>query len=69
MDTDCEVSSVERVGPVPALWSKLPPLNHHSMEIDQREQDALKLRLLGTHLHCVLTTVERRKCKSNIVDT
>lgn len=33
MDTDSEVSCVEWVGPVPALRPKLPPLNHHSMEI------------------------------------
>ena len=43
MYTDGEVSRVERVGPVPALWTKLPPLNHHRMKVDQREQDTLEL--------------------------
>lgn len=54
IDTDGEVSSVVWVGPVPALRSKLPPLNHYSMEVDQREQNALKFILFGAHLQCVL---------------
>lgn len=54
IDTDGEVTSVVRIRAVPALWSKLPPFHDNSMEIDQREEDALKLILAGTHLQGVL---------------
>lgn len=54
IDTDGEVTSVVRIRAVPALWSKLPPLHNNSMEIDQREEDALKLILAGTYLQGVL---------------
>lgn len=37
IDTDGKVASVERVGSIPALRTKLSPLNNHSMEIDQRK--------------------------------
>lgn len=61
VDTDGEITSVVRVGPVPALGTKLPPLHHHSMEVDQREQDALELILTRTHLKCVLYMPLRRE--------
>ena len=54
IDADGEVSSVVGVGPVPALRSKLPPLHHHSMEVDQGEQNALELILTRAHLKCIL---------------
>ena len=44
--TDGEVPSVVRIGSVPSLRSKLPSLHYHSMEVDQREQNTLKLILL-----------------------
>ena len=54
IDADGEIASVVRVGPVPALWPKLPPLHHYCVEIHQREQDAFELVLTRTHLKCVL---------------
>ena len=53
-DTDGEISSVVRIGPVPALWSKLPPLHHHGMEVDEGEQNALELILLRAYLQSFL---------------
>ena len=52
--TDGEITSVVGIRSVPSLWSKLPSLHHHSMEVDQREQNALELILFGTHLQSVL---------------
>ena len=54
IDTDGEVPSVVRVGVVPALGAKLPPLYHHHMEVDQGEEDALEPTLTGAYLKGVL---------------
>ena len=71
IDGDGEVSSVKRVGPVPSLWSKLPPLHHHGMEVDQREEKTLKFILTRTHLKCVLYNKHkqdngRATCSNNV---
>lgn len=52
--TDSEISSVERIGSVPALRPKLSSFHYHSMEVNQGEQDALELILTGAHLKSVL---------------
>lgn len=52
-----ELTDIERVHFVPALGSKLPPFCHHSVEIAQREQDDLELRLLAAHLQRLLVEV------------
>ena len=54
IDADHKVAGVERIAPVPALGSKLPPLSDDGMEVAEREQDTLELGLLAAHLHCVL---------------
>lgn len=51
---DGEVSGVERVGAIPPLGSKLASFCHHSVKVTKRKEDALKLRLPGTHLQGVL---------------
>ena len=51
---DGEVSGVEGVGSVPALGPELPALHHHSMEIDERENDALEFIFSSAHLQGVL---------------
>ena len=50
VDADGKVSGVVGIRPVPALGAELPPLHHHRMEVDQREEDALELVLTGTYL-------------------
>ncbi len=54
IDTDCKVTSVERIWPVPTLRTKFTSFNNASMEIAKREQDTLEFALFGTHLQCVL---------------
>lgn len=61
IDGDGQISIVEGIGPVPALSSKLSPLGHHSMEIAQRKQDHLELRLLGALFKSILKTDNRRR--------
>ena len=52
--TDSEVTSIVGVGSVPALRTELTSLNDNSMEVAQREEYALELILLSTHLKSVL---------------
>lgn len=59
IDTNGEVSSVVRIRTVPPLRAKLAPLNHSSMEVDKREENTFELIFTGTHLQCVLISVER----------
>ena len=54
INTDGEVSSVVWIGAVPSLRTKLPPLYHHRMEVDQGEENALELSFTRAHLKCVL---------------
>lgn len=49
VDRNGEVAGVKRVRSIPALRTKLPPLCHHSMEVAQGKQNALKLILPCTH--------------------
>ena len=51
---DGEVPGVEGVGAIPPLGPKLPSFCHHSVKVTKRKEDALKLRLPGTHLQGVL---------------
>ena len=51
---DDEVARVERVRLVPPLRSEFPPLRDDGVEVAEREEDALQLRLLGAHLEGVL---------------
>lgn len=54
VNRDGEVSGVEGVRSVPALWAKLPPLRHNRMEVAQGEQNTLELVLLCAHFQRVL---------------
>ena len=54
VDTDGEVAGVERVLAVPALRTELASLGHHSVEVAQREQNALELHLTSAHLQRIL---------------
>ena len=54
INTDSEISSVVRIGAIPALGTKLLPFNHHSVEVYQREEDALELIFSCAHFHRVL---------------
>ena len=54
IDTDGQVSGVIRIGAVPSLGTKLAPLDHNSVEVDEGEEDAFELILTRTHLQCVL---------------
>ena len=57
IDTDGEISSVEWVGTVPSLWSKLSTFHYHRMKVDQGEENTLELILTSTHLKSVLLCV------------
>ena len=48
---DVQISSIERIASVPSLRAKLPPLRHDGVEVAQREENTLELRLPGAHLH------------------
>ena len=67
IDTDGEISSVVGIGPVPSLRSKLSPLYHHGMEVDQREQDTLELILLRAHLEGILNETKIFKISSTLL--
>ena len=54
INTDSEVSSVVRIGAIPALGTKLSSFNYHSMEVYQGEEDALELIFSCAHFHRVL---------------
>ena len=54
---DFEISGVEWVASVPALWPKLPPLCDNCVEVAEGEEDALELCLLRAHLQSVLVKV------------
>lgn len=54
IDRDGEVSRVKRVGPVPSLWSKFASFGNHCMKVTESKEDALELRLPGTHFQSVL---------------
>ena len=57
---DDQVARVERVGLVPPLRTKLPPLGHDGVEVAEGEQDGLVLGLLAAHLQRLLGEVVQR---------
>ena len=61
VNTDGQVTSVKRIGPVPSLRTKLTTLSNTRVEITQREQNALEFILTGTHLQRVLTRKKLRR--------
>lgn len=54
VDADGQIADVERIAAVPALRTELASLADDSVEVAQREQDALELRLTSAHLQRVL---------------
>ena len=63
INTDGQVTSVKRIGPVPTLGTKLAALSNTCVEVTQRKQNALEFILTGTHLQRVLT---RKKLKGKV---
>lgn len=62
IDRDGEVSRVKRVGAIPSLWPKLPSFSNHCMKVTESKEDALELRLPGTHFQSVLEEKHHYQC-------
>lgn len=54
VDADRQVAGVERVDAVPALRTELSTLGDDGVEVAEREEDALELRLPCAHLESIL---------------
>lgn len=54
IDRDGKVPCAKRVGPIPSLRPELPSFGNHRVKVTESKEDALELRLPGTHFQSVL---------------